>query len=92
MIIQEAEETAVESIDSDTESDRSESMVTRRTMTVSCFVPDARPATLQQPPQGRGQTPPPPPPPSPSDRSRKRERTSEQTPASLGDAPTRTPL
>ena len=88
-IVQEAEETATKSIDSDTKSDQSERMVMRRTMTVSHFFPGVQPAAQQQPPQGSGQTPPPPPP--PSDRSRKRQRTTEQTPAYLSDAPTRTP-
>ena len=37
---------------SDTKSDRSGDMVTRKTMTMDRFVPSARQATQQQPPQG----------------------------------------
>jgi len=64
-------------------------MVTRRTMTISRFVPGAQPTAQQQSPQGQDQTPPPPP--SPTSYTRKRPRTAEQTPAGLGNAPTRTP-
>ena len=40
-------------------------MVTKKVMTISRFVPGARPTVQQQEPQGQGQTPPPPPHPPP---------------------------
>ena len=84
------EEAIVESISSsETESDQGHDMVTRRSMTISRFVPDARPTAQQQRLQGQDQTPPPP---SPASRTRKRPRTVEQTSTSSIDAPTRTPL
>ena len=87
--VQTAEEVGTESINSlETESNQGDDMVTRRTMTISRFVPGARPTTQQQPPQGQDQTLPPPP---PTSRTRKRPRTAEQTPAGSGDASTRTP-
>ena len=60
----------------------------RRIMTIDCFVPSAGQARQQQPPLGRCQTPSPLPPPS---RTRKRPHEAKQTPAGLGDAPTKTP-
>ena len=64
-LVQEAKETAVESVSSSkTESDQGHDMVTRRTMTISRFMPGARPIAQQQEPQGRDQTPPPSSPPS----------------------------
>ena len=62
-------------------------MVTRRTMMISRFVHNIRPAAQQQPPQGCGQTPPPPPL-APS-RQQKRQRTTSQTPIVPSDEPTR---
>ena len=66
--VQEAEQVAIELVNSsETESDRDEDMVTRKTMTINCFVPSARQTKQQQPSQGRGQVPPTPPlPPPPS--------------------------
>ena len=53
--VQEAEQVAIELVNSsETESDRDEDMVTRKTMTINCFVPSARQTTQQQPSQGRG--------------------------------------
>ena len=73
--IQEAKEIVTESISSSgTESDQGHDMVTRRTMTISLFVPDAQPTPQQQEPQGKDPTPPPPP---FSGRSRKRQLTTE---------------
>ena len=73
-----AQSTEQEAIDitnlSNTESDCGGDMVTRKTMTINCFVPGARQAGQQQPPQGQGQTPPPPPT-SSSDRTNPKEAT-----------------
>ena len=56
------EQVAVDIIDlSATEFDCSGDMVTRKIMTIDRFVPSARQAEQQQPPQGQGLTPPPPP-------------------------------
>ena len=52
--VQGAEEATAKPIGSDTKSDRGEEMVARKTMTISHFVPSARPTAHQQPPQGRG--------------------------------------
>ena len=52
--VQGAEEATAKPIGSDTESDRGEEMVARKTMIVNHFVPSARPAAYQQPPQRRG--------------------------------------
>ena len=91
--VQEAEHAAAESSDSSRmHSVFGEEMVTRKTLTVSHFIPSARPVAQQQPPQGRGQTPlPHPPPPSPSARTRNRQQTTKQTPANPSDAQTSTP-
>ena len=51
--VQETEQLAIDiTSHSDTKSDRSGDMVTRKTMTIDRFVPSARQATQQQPPQG----------------------------------------
>ena len=66
------EEAAAESV----QSSRAEpEMVTRKVMSISCFVPDVQAPEQQQPPPTQVQFPPPPPPPS---RQRKRPRTIEQ--------------
>ena len=52
--IQETEQVAVEFVNSETESDRDEDMVTRKTMTIDRFVPSTRSTTQQQPSQGHG--------------------------------------
>ena len=53
--IQEAEHAAAKSSDSSkTHPARGEEMVTHKTLTVSRFIPGARQAAQQQPPQGRG--------------------------------------
>ena len=56
------EETTIESVSS---SETKSNMVTKKVMTISRFVPGARPTAQQQEPQGQGQTPPPPPHPPP---------------------------
>ena len=90
--IQETEQVAVEFVNSETESDRDEDMVTRKTMTIDHFMPGSKQTTQQQPSQSRGQTPPAPPSPSPpSNRSQKRQLTAEQTLAGQRDAQARTP-
>ena len=87
-----AQSTEQEAIDitnlSNTESDCGEDMVTRKTMTINCFVPGARQAGQQRPPQGQGQTPPPPLPPPQTVRIQKRPRVVEQTSTGLGDVVT----
>ena len=71
--IREAEHIAAESSDSSkTHPTRGEEMVTRKTLSVSWFIPDACQTAPQQPPQRRGQTPPVHPPPPPPARPRKR--------------------
>ena len=72
---------------SDTKSDRSGDMVTRKTMTIDRFVPDARQIGQQQPSQGQGQTPPPSPPPQ-TGRTRKRQHVAKQNSTDLGDVVT----
>ena len=73
--VQETEQLAVDITNhSDTKSDRSGDMVTRKTMTMDRFVPSARQATQQQPSQVQGQPPPPPSTSSP-DRTNPKEAT-----------------
>ena len=66
-------------------------MVTRKTLTVSRFIPGASQAVQQQPPQGCVPNPPAyRPPPSPSGRTHKRQRVADLTSTSPGDAQVQT--
>ena len=62
--VEEAKQFVVDITDlSNTEPFLSKDMVTRRAMTIDCFVPGARQAAQQPPSQSQTQVPPPPPPP-----------------------------
>ena len=88
--IQVAKQVAAESSDSSRTHSVPEDMVTRKTLTVSRFIPGASQAIQQQPPQRRVPAPPDhPPPPPPSERTRKRQR--DLTSISPGDAQVQTP-
>ena len=67
-----------------------EEMVTRKTITIDHFVPDARQATQPPPPYSQTQVPPPPPPPQ-AVRVRKRQKVADQPPTGSGDVVTQTP-
>ena len=69
-------------------------MVTRRTLTVSRFIPGASPAVQQQPPpQGRVSAPPAHPLPPPAlGRQRKRQRLTDQSSTGPGEGQIQTPL
>jgi len=61
-LVEEAEQFVVDITDlSNTEPYLSEDMVTRKAMTIDCFMPGTRQAAQQPPPQSQGQVPPPPP-------------------------------
>ncbi|XP_065628883.1 uncharacterized protein LOC136067250 [Quercus suber] len=69
-----------------------EAMVTRKTMSISRFIPGARSAgNQQQQEHNQGRTQPSPPPPVAPARQRKRPRTTDQTPADPTHARSRTP-
>jgi len=77
--VEEAEQFVVDITDlSDTEPYLSEDMVTWRAMTIDRFVPGARQAVQQPPPQSQVQAPPLPPPPQ-IGQVRKRQRVAKQT-------------
>ena len=89
--VEEAEQFAVEITDlSDIEPYLSEDMVTRKAMTIDSFMPGARQAAQQPPPQSQGQAPSPPPP-LQIGRVQKRQKFSEQTSTGSGDTAARTP-
>ena len=89
---QEAEQEVVESSDSSRTQSVLKEMVTRRTLTISRFIPSASQTMQQQPPQGCGPAPPAyPPPPPPSRRPRKRQWVVELTSTSPGDVQIQTP-
>ena len=67
-------------------------MVTRKTLTVSHFIPGTSQTVQQQPLQGRGQAlPAHPPPPPPFERTRKRQWVADLTSISPGDTQVQTP-
>ena len=67
-----------------------EDMVTRKTMTIDRFVPDARQVGQPPPSQSQTQAPPPPPPPQ-AGQVWKRQKVADQLPTGSGDAMTQTP-